>query len=185
MALNDDATLVVGAGNYYTATTGSAIPANLLAPAVPWSNIGHTSLEDILALASEGGEATVIGTLQKKALRTSYSARTETFTFTLQQFDEESLKLYFGSNMVPDAGGVDSGLLGVPQDPTPTVRAFLVVFVDGANHFAFYAPKAEIFRGDDMSVGSTDALAGLPISVKPMIDGVNTWAYAVTPLAAA
>jgi hypothetical protein len=58
-------------------------------------------------------------------------------TFTLQQFDVNGLKLYYGSNapILPD------GSVGVPSDPTPTQAAFLAVFVDGENVFAFYAPR--------------------------------------------
>lgn len=177
MALSDTATLVVGAGNYFTAAVDTAIPVDLLAPGGSWTNVGHTSLEDIFSLASDGGEATVIGTLQKRALRTTYSTRTETFNFTLMQFDSASLKLYYGSNAVDVSGNV-----GVPTSPTPTTKAFLAVFVDGANKFAFYAPKAEIFRADDLSIADTESLAGLPLSVKPIASGANTWTYAVTPL---
>lgn len=178
MALNDDATLVIGAGNYLTAVTGTAAPVDLLAPGVPWTNVGHTSLEDILAIESEGGEPTVIGTLQKRALRTRYSTRTETLKFTLQQFDTASLKLFYGSNSVilPD------GMVGSHVNPTPTVSAFLAVFLDGENVFAFYAPKAEIYRADDLSISDTESLAGLPLGVKPMAHSTNEWTYAVTPL---
>ncbi|MFJ3775225.1 hypothetical protein ACIPX0_26365 [Streptomyces sp. NPDC090075] len=178
MALNDNATLVIGSGNYLTAPVGTDIPADLLVPTSPWSNVGHTSLEDIFSISSEGGEATVIGSLQNKSLRTKYSARTETMTFTLQQFDVPGLKLYYGSNapILPD------GSVGVPSDPTPTVAAFLAIFVDGENVFAFYAPKAEIYRADDISFGDTESLAGLPIGVKPMANGTNEWTYAITPL---
>ena len=141
--------------------------------------MGHTSLEDIFAASSEGGEQTVIGTLQNKSLRTTYSARTETFTFTLQQFDETALKLYYGGNAV-----VNGALLEVPADPVPTEGAFLAVFEDGDNYFAFYAPKAEIFRGDDLSIADTESLAGMPVNVTPLISGSNDFAYAVTPLGA-
>ncbi|WP_432482594.1 phage tail tube protein [Kineococcus esterisolvens] len=178
MALNDAATLIVGAGNYLTAPTGTALPTDLTAPPSPWENVGHTSLEDIFGITSEGGEATTIGTLQNSALRTKYSARTETLTFTLQQFDEPGLKLYYGSNMEVLADGT----LGVPQNPTPTEAAFLAVFLDGANVFAFYAPKAEIFRADDLSISDTESLAGMPLGVKPLVMSPNKWAYAVTPL---
>ncbi|MEU9795064.1 hypothetical protein AB0E27_31515 [Streptomyces sparsogenes] len=178
MALNDHATLVIGSGNYLTAPLGTDMPADLLAPVSPWDNVGHTSLEDIFSISSEGGEATVIGSLQNKSLRTKYSARTETMTFTLQQFDVAGLKLYYGSN----APTLPDGSVGVPVDPTPTTAAFLVVFVDGENHFAFYAPKAEIYRADDVSFGDTESLAGLPIGVKPMAYGANNWTYAITPL---
>jgi hypothetical protein len=180
VALNDNATLVIGSGNYLTAPVGTDLPEDLLVPTSPWSIVGHTSLEDIFSIASEGGEATVIGTLQNKSLRTKYSARTETMTFTLQQFDVPGLKLYYGSN----APVLPNGTVGVPTEPTPTVSAFLAVFVDGENHFAFYAPKAEIYRADDVSFGDTESLAGLPIGVKPMAFGSNTYTYAITPLGA-
>ncbi|QPB09614.1 major tail protein [Streptomyces phage Spernnie] len=178
MALNDNATLVIGSGNYLTAPVGTDLPEDLLVPTSPWSSVGHTSLEDILSIASEGGEAITIGTLQNKSLRTKYSARTETMTFTLQQFDIPGLKLYYGSN----APVLPNGTVGVPTEPTPTTAAFLAVFVDGENHFAFYAPKAEIYRADDVSFGDTESLAGLPIGVKPMAFGSNTYTYAITPL---
>ncbi|MFG2850873.1 hypothetical protein ACGFZ9_09405 [Streptomyces mirabilis] len=178
MALNDDATLVVGSGNYLTSPTGTAMPADLLTPTSPWQNVGHTSLEDVFGITSEGGEATTIGSLQNKSLRTKYSARTETMTFTLQQFDTAALKLYFGANapILPD------GSVGVPTEPEPTQAAFLAIFVDGDNHFAFYAPRAEIYRADDMAISDTESLAGLPLGVKPMAYGNNAWTYAITPL---
>ncbi len=178
MALNDNATLVIGAGNYFTAVTGTALPADLLSPEVAWENVGHTSIEDILAISSEGGEATVLSTLQNKTLRTKYSSRSETLAFTLQQFDEKSLKLFYGSN----APTLADGTIGVPTEPVPTTCAFIGIFVDGSNVFAFYAPKAEIYRGDDLAIADTESLAGLPLGVKPLQLGTNTWTYAVTPL---
>jgi hypothetical protein len=101
-------------------------------------------------------------------------------TFTLQQFDIPGLKLYYGSN----APVLPNGTVGVPTEPTPTTAAFLAVFVDGENHFAFYAPKAEIYRADDVSFGDTESLAGLPIGVKPMAYGSNSYTYSITPLGA-
>ncbi|MET9861961.1 hypothetical protein ABZY93_22090 [Streptomyces smyrnaeus] len=178
MAVNDAATLVIGSGNYLTAPTGTALPDDLLSPLSPWDTVGHTSLEDIFGITSEGGEATVLGTLQNKSLRTKYSARTETMTFTLQQFDTPALRLYFGAN----APTLADGTLGVPVDPVPTICAFLVIFVDGDNYFGFYAPKAEIYRADDMELSDTESLAGLPIGVKPMVYAQNKWTYAITPL---
>lgn len=180
MSLNSDATLVPAAGNYLHGPVDTAFPTDLKAPGIAWEAFGHTSLEDILSTESEGGEATVLGTLQAKQLRTIYSARSEKFKFTVNQFDEDNLKMFFGSNMVDVEG--DGSLLGVPSNPTPTIAAFLVIFFDGENAFAFYAPKAEIYRGDDLSIADTESLAGLPLSVTPVISGSNDWAYAVTPL---
>lgn len=183
--LNDNATLVVNSGNYFTGPVGTPIPAILTDLGgldwEDWEDVGHTSLEDIFGLSSEGGEATVLGTLQSKALRTSYSSRTETMTFTLQQFDAAGLKLYYGSN----APTLPNGTLGVPTNPVPTEAAFLVVFRDGNNAFAFYAPKAELYRADDLALADTESLAGLPIGVTPLVHSTNQYTYAVTPLTAA
>jgi hypothetical protein len=185
LPLNNNATLVVGAGNFFTApyveATPAALPADLGAISAPWVNVGHTSLEDIFSVTSEGGEATSLGTLQAKTLRTTYSPRTEAFNIVLQQFDVDSLRKYFGANATLGS----SGELRVPVTPEPTIASFLAVFVDGTNKFGFYAPKAEILRGDDLAIADAESLAGLPISVKPVAHGTNTWAYAVTPLGAA
>lgn len=178
MAVNDAATLVIGSGNYFTAPVDTPLPADLKVVATPWDNVGHTSLEDIFNIASEGGEATVIGTLQNKKLRTVYSDRTETMAVILQQFDKAGLKLFYGSN----APELPDGTIGVPTNPKPTTCAFLAVFIDGDNVFAFYAPKVEIYRGDDLSFGDTESLAGLPLGITPMQSGSNDYTYAVTPL---
>ncbi len=182
MAVNDNATLVIGAGNFYTAPVGTARPADLLAVPVAWDPIGHTSLEDILSIASDGGEATTLGTLQNKTLRTTYSARTETMAIVLQQFDTAGLKLYYGSNATVDA---TTGDVQVPASPVPTQVAFMAIFTDGTNEFGIYMPKAEIFRNDDVAFGDTESLAGLPLGITPLQHNSNTWTYAVTALGGA
>jgi len=179
MAKNDNATLVVGSGNFYTAPVGTAKPSDLTTvPANPWEAIGHTSLEDIFSFSSDGGDATTLGTLQSKTLRTTFAPRTESFAITLEQFDRKSLRLYYGSN----AQLQTDGTLGIPDSPQVTQAAFLAIFVDGTNYFGLYAPKAEIFRGDDVAVKDAESLVGLPLSIKPVVYSTNTWTYAITPL---
>ena len=181
MTLLDSATLVISGGTYFThATLGTAAPEDLASIPVGWGNLGHTDLEDVIAFASEGGEATTLGTLQKRTLRTTYSNRIDTFTFNLQQFDEASLKLYYGSNMGELVA--DSIWRTVPDNPAITVVAFLAVFTDGVKKFGIYAPAAEIYRADDAEFAS-DELAGLPIQIKPLNHSTNTWKVALTPLA--
>ena len=178
MALNDAATLVINTGNFFTAPVGTALPSALGTIIAPWVNVGHTSIEDIFNITSDGGEQTVLGTLQNQQLRSRFSARTETMTFTLQQFDTAGLKLFYGSNATIGTGGE----VQVPVNPVPTQAAFLAVFADGVNKFAFYVPKADIFRADDMSLSDTESLAGLPLGITPLVHNTNAWTYAVTPL---
>lgn len=183
MTRSDSAVFKPTTGRYYRAPVGTAIKlADIATPGAGWTEIGHTSAEDLLSITSDGGEATVLGTLQNSSLRTQYSNRTETMSFTLQQFDLDALKLYFGSNASTLTDTTTAGWLTVPATPTATQIAFLVVFDDGVNHLGFYAPKAEVLRGDDISLADTESFAGLPLAVKPLQNGSNTWAYAISPL---
>jgi hypothetical protein len=179
--LYDDTTLVPSTGHFYTAPVGTpyANPA-----ANPWVEIGHTSADEIFAMASEGGDKTTLATLQSSALRTTTTPRIDKLTFSLHQFDTAALKLYFGSNATVAADGhVAEGLLGVPRDPVPTEVAFLLILQDGDHTFALYAPKVEITRGDDLSIGDTSTLAALPLEVTPLTYLGATEDYYVLPIA--
>ena len=176
MALIDSATLKIDSGNYLLAPVGTAAPVDPATPGAPWVNIGHTSIEDILGFESEGGEQTVLGTLQNSSLRTSQAARTESWAVILQQFDAASLKLYFGSNATES---VDGKWVHVPDKAVPTAAAFLAVFVDGENIFPIHAHRAEILRGDDLDLSDTESLAGLPLRVTPTKYGANPGPYSV------
>lgn len=180
MALDAATTLVVGAGNYFTAPAGEAKPtgAALASPTTPWENLGHSSPEEILNIASEGGDVTTLRSLQNSALRTSRTPVTESFGLNLLQWTEQTLKLYYGSNATVDAGGA----VQVPTNPTPTNVAFLAVFTDGANQFDIYAPSVEISRGDDIDLSDTESLASIPLQIRPLAYQTNTWTYAVSPV---
>jgi len=183
MALNNASTLVVKTGRFYIAPEGTEAPADkagLLAPDTPWEELGHTSVEDILSWATEGGESTTLGSLQAPSLRTTTSPRTESFTTTLLQWDEASLPFYFGENMELIAGSTI--LYGVNSNPSPVIKALLIVLEDGQNVFPIYAPSASIGRGDDLSIDSTEDLAGLPVQINLQNYNGNKWAFAVGPV---
>lgn len=165
MALLDTAVFKVGTGHFYTAPIGTSLPTDLANPGSSWTEVGHTSVEDILAASSEGGEATTHRSLQSSALRVTYAPRTETWNFNVLQFDTDSLRLYFGQNASIDA---DGNVL-VPDNPQPTERAFLIVFRDGHNVMGLYAAKASIFRGEDFSFGDIENLSQLSLAVKPLV----------------
>ena len=183
MAINDTSTLVVKTGRFYVNAVGTDAPtaldrASLLAEG--WEELGHTSLEDILSWATEGGESTTLGSLQSPSLRQTTSARTESFTTTLLQWDEKTLPFYFGGNMELIPGS--EIFMGVKSSPEPIRKSFLVVFEDGQNRFPVYAPAASIGRGDDLAIDSTEDLAGLPIQISLLNHAGNDWAFAVAPI---
>lgn len=183
MAINDNATLVVKTGRFYVNEVGTAAPTALDKTSLlgeGWEEMGHTSLEDILSWATEGGETTTLGSLQSPSLRQTTSARTESFTTTLLQWDEKTLPFYFGDNMALIPGS--EIFMGVKSAPAPVKKAFLVVFEDGENQFPVYAPAASITRGDDLAIDSTEDLAGLPIQISLLNHDGKDWAFAVGPI---
>lgn len=179
MPLVDNATFIPDGGHYYSAPVGTELPEDLLTPGAAWDEFGHTDLETPMTPTSEGGDKTVVGTLQNKKLRVKRSDRTDSFDVGLQQFDISALRLYYGSNLIEVSGGA---VVGVPIDPQPVEAAFLAVFRDGDAAFAYYAPRAEIFRGGDVEMSSVEDLSTLPLSITPLVHQSNKWAYAVTPI---
>lgn len=164
MAYNDEAVVKIATAHFYLAPKGTAAPANPLKPGSEWEDVGHTTLDSILSMSSEGGEKTVLGSLQNRNLRTSYADKNTTFNFAIHQFDDKGLKLYLGSNAVTDA----SGRIGPADTPAPTNSAWLVVVEDGDRYFDFYAPSADIIGSEDLSLDDTESLASLPLSVTPL-----------------
>lgn len=173
MALNNDAVLKVGVGHFYTAPVGTALPTDLRNPSGTWTHMGHTSVQDILSAASEGGDTTTLRSLQNATLRTTTAARTEAFVMQLLQFDASSLKLYYGANATVDG----SNNVTVPSNPVATEVAWLVVFYDGQTTAGIYAPKTSILRSDDLSVSDTENLVQLSVKVTPLQNGANDWAF--------
>ena len=184
MALNDDAVLNINTASFYKAPAGTSLPAVtalLTAIPSPWVNIGHTTEDNIFSINSSGGDTTTLRSLQAKSLRTSTTARDESFVINLLQFDADSLALYFGSN-----GAVDgtSGWFEVPNSPVPTAGAFLAVFTDGASKFGIGAAKVEIVRADDFDFADTNSMANLPIKVTPLTVAGKSSAWSISPMGA-
>jgi hypothetical protein len=181
MAIDNTAVLKVGTGHFYTAPVGTAKPSDLRNPGGSWTEIGHTSVQDILSASSEGGETTTLRSLQNATLRQTAAARTEAFVMNLLQFDTAGLKLYYGSNASVTGSGAGA-TVKVPANPTPTEVAWLVVFYDGQTTAGIYAPKTSILRNDDLSIADTENLAQLSLKVTPLQHSANDWAIEwITP----
>lgn len=179
MAINDDAVVKIATAHFYTAPTGTAAPVGGVVPeSGDWEEVGHTTLEDILSMASEGGEKTVLGTLQNRNLRTSYSAKSTAFNFSVHQFDEEGLKLFYGENSIVD----EDGRIGPADTPQPTETAFYVLIEDGDRYFDFYCEKSEILGAEDMSLADTESLASLPLAVTPLSAAAGKAPFLVGPV---
>ncbi|WP_051298077.1 hypothetical protein [Brevibacterium album] len=178
MAFNDDAVIKIATAHFYTAPVGTDAPTDPANPGAEWENVGHTTLENILSMTTEGGERTVLGSLQNRNLKTSHSARQVTFNFSIHQFDADGIKLYLGANAVTEGGRI-----GPADTPAPTQRAFYVCVEDGDQYTDFYVPRADILGSDDLALADTESLASLPLGVTPLRMNDRGSAWYTSPVA--
>lgn len=171
MGYNDNAVFTAATGYIFTGPVGNAAPtpAELAAldfetygvddVASGWATLGHTSEEDLPEFGFDGGEKETRGTWQKKNLReVSTDTPVDYLLMRAQQFDSETLALYYGENTSSTAG-----VYSVDSSDSPSIeRALLLVLVDGVNRIAFSAPKTSIRRDDSIEL-STDGFGTLPL----------------------
>lgn len=179
MALNQDAVLKLSRADFYVAPVDTPAPKDLsIEPTSPWVHTGHTSIEDILAATTDGGESTTLGSIQAASLRQSTTAAIRSFTVNHLQWDTETLKLYYGDNaIVQSDGSVD-----VPETPIPSEKAWLARLQDGNTYGGFYAKRASIIGDGDISISDSDSLAQIPVKYTPMISGSDVSSLKFIPM---
>lgn len=179
MAFNADAVLKPTRADFYWGKPGTAKPADYTKePGAGWENIGHSSIEDILAVSTEGGEATQLGSIQSPSLRTSVSPAIRSFTVNFLQWDTATMQLYYGAN----AKVGSDGSLQIPETATPSEGAWLAIIRDGNARGGFFAAKATAIGDGDFSISDTDSLAQLPVKFTPVsVDGAE-FAFEFLPM---
>lgn len=164
MALNDDATLIVNKMRFYLADIGttaplmSALAANPATALADWTEIGHTSLENLPEIEIEGGEATTKGSMQNPALRNSYTERIVSLALNLLQFDADTLKLFWGDNTTKTGEWYYA-----QTKPKPVQKAILAIAEDGENLWGVHAAKGDFMANGSFSLESLEDFAELPV----------------------
>ncbi|MGZ6053976.1 MAG: phage tail tube protein [Isosphaeraceae bacterium] len=145
-----------------TATGGTSpeVTVEQLASPNGWENLGHTSREDLPEFGYKGGEYDLRGTWQQKRLRLvqDKSIPVDSVTIKLEQWDVETMELYFGKDAAPE----EDGVFGVDGNFVPVERALLIIIVDGDIAIGFYSPKAAFTREAAIKTPLDDFVA-LPV----------------------
>lgn len=166
--LNESAIFTAATGYVYVGPTGTTKPTPVEITAhdpvtglgVGWTDLGHTSREDLPEFGFEGGDTETRGTWRAAALREVVTEVAVDYVIVrLHQFDDEGLALYYG---VENASAVE-GEFAVANTSTATVeRALCIVMEDGASRIGFYAPRVSVRRDDAIEMG-VDEFSILPI----------------------
>lgn len=174
MAIDDNAVLVPGHGFYYIAPVGTDVPTGTGEPASPWVNVGHTSQDSPLKITRDGGDRTTLGSWQNDALREQVKPTTYSLAFSLLQYDETGLALYYGGGQL----NTTTGRFEVPKTPVPQEHALYVVIVDGANRWDRHFPRTSILGADDEEL-DTEALSGMPVAASILGDSSLDYLFTV------
>lgn len=164
MGANKSATIVPGHGTLFVADVNTAMPEDwtdfALTGDAPdgWTNIGHTSKDNLPAFTKDGGDKTVLDTWLADSVDVIYASTQWGLTFNSLQVDQDNLDLAFGGSFDTDGGYI------IPGSNTGTEKAIVLFSTDGTGAIAFYAPNTSVAIGDAPSIDAAKFLE-MPISV--------------------
>ncbi len=166
MSLNDAAVVYPNTAYFFYATSPATKPtvgdittflADTSQTPSGWTQLGHTSIDQVMAFGQDGGDSQVIGTMQSKALMEIITDEAiDYFTVVSNQFkDNEVLRLYYGGG---DASVANE--FSIPDTATPQTQALFVVVspntATGTTPFGLYVPKVSVRRDDAIEMPSDD-----------------------------
>jgi hypothetical protein len=165
VAVDSNALVIPGHATVFHAPVNTAAPANPLeafsltadSVATGWNNLGHTSKDNTVSFAREGGDATSINTYLADAVRTVYSSVSWTLNIPALQFDQDVLDLAFNGDFDTDNGYI------IPGASSATASALFLLFEDSSGKLGFYIPNTTVTLGDVPSF-SPDAFTELPLA---------------------
>lgn len=127
----------------------------------PWTNLGHTDLDNDVETEEEGGDSEVRGSRQNPNLREKINPVTQFLTVNSIQIDPDTLALYFGD------GSAASGVFATDGSFVAAERAALLVFIDGTILSAVHYPKASIRRAGAPTMDG-GGFRRLPVRITPL-----------------
>jgi hypothetical protein len=161
--------VIIGTSNgpgIWVAPVGTAAPLTASAvPAAPWSTLGYLSEDGVTFSQSTDSEA-ITPWQSRAAVRTIITKRELNLEFTMLQFNEQNVALYFSSEE-PASG--DSWDLEVRSDAPAKNYAILVDVKDGDNTVRYHFPRATLSEAGDMEVTKSGAI-GLPVTMAAQDD---------------
>lgn len=169
LASTDVALMTANSASLTGGTSPTVTPSTTTAPWA-WTNLGHTSREDLPEFGFDGGDSETKGTWQNSSVKTVItSAVVDSVSFKLHQFDEAALELYYAQTN----SSVTAGQFSVADSATaPIERALLIVIVDGDAIIANHAHKVSILRDEAVSI-ATDDFSSLPLKATYLKSGTS------------
>lgn len=154
MSANDNALIVPGHGAVFQARSSATLPADPLSAFVigqdapeGWTDLGHTSKENTIAFAKDGGENSQLDSWYMDAVRVVYGSTTWTATINALQMDKNTLDLAFNGELDAVAGRYV-----VPATAAASTGQTVILFQDTSGSMLFHLPNTQTTLGEAPSV---------------------------------
>lgn len=156
--------IIPGRGAIFTAAPGATPPdyhtLTPLNPPVAWSSLGHTSVENNVALSKDGGEATFYDSWWEAAIAVTKSPTNWSVTVGALELSKNTFDLAFSGEL--EEATATGGYL-VPSDITSVNKALFILALQGEKRMGLYLPSVSVSLGDAPSF-DREALFEIPLS---------------------
>lgn len=147
MATNTSERIVAARGHVYVAAPNTA-PFDIDTftfsrtgdPGTGWTWLGDHSAENLPAVESSGGEATVLRTWDEEATDTVRDAMTHSITLNLANVSADTLQLVFPGSVE----NAEDGYVTLPSSGGTRKQAVFIVIENGTRVAAMYFPNVDL-----------------------------------------
>lgn len=155
--------VITSTGSTFTGGTGPAVAISSRATwtAGPYTEVGHTSIDNPMQENRTGGDVTTYDTWQASGVESSTAPVTKAVAFSLHQYDVANMKLYYGANSAVDA--TDGSILEPQGSASATQAALFLLVFNGSKAMTRWFPRTSIIAADAESFDTTK-LAEMPVA---------------------
>lgn len=139
--------IIPGRGAIFLAAPGTApLEYKTATPETPgltgWTTLGHTSKDNSVALAKDGGDVQTFDSWWQSALAVIYDPTTWSVTVNALQIEKGTLDLAFNGTIDTDGGYI------VPSQVEAVDKAMFILALQGTKRMGLYLPHVSITLGD-------------------------------------
>lgn len=161
--------VLIGTANgpgIWMAPVGTAAPTDATsALAAEWSTLGYLS-EDGVTLSQSTNSEDIYPWQGRSPVRTMITERNLSMEFSMFEFNEQNLQLYFGMEQATQ-GTADSWSLNVVSNAPAQIYSFVIDVADLDVKVRYYIPRGSLSDAGDLEITDSGVMA-LPVTLKTL-----------------
>lgn len=161
--------VLIGTANgpgIWMAPVGTAAPTDATsALSAPWSTLGYLS-EDGVTLSQSTNSEDIYPWQGRSPVRTMITERNLAMEFSMFEFNEQNLQLYFGMEQAT-AGDANSWSLNVVSNAPAQIYSFCIDVADLDVKVRYYIPRGSLSDAGDLEITDSGVMA-LPVTLKTL-----------------